>query len=112
MVMALLSGFESYSQTAAGKAKTNHLPGTYKGMDNCSISEWTVTIRPNHKLLRIYTGHYFTNKVDKGKWEQRGDTILMTLKGEEPVRFLLKDKELCRKMQESGLCKDFCLKKE
>lgn len=85
--------------------------GKYIGYDNCSISSFTLNIGKSDKFKSNYTGHYFTDKVDKGKWKINGDTLTLQRKKENWYKFKIVDNKLCEIKEDSTFCK-FCIIKQ
>lgn len=96
-----------FSQTSAKKNVT----GKYIGFDKCAFSSFTLSIYKDNKFESNYTGHYFTDKVDKGKWNINGDTLMLRLKKENWRKFIIFDNKLCKIKEDTAFCK-FCLIKQ
>lgn len=85
--------------------------GKYIGYDMCAISTMTISINKSHKFKTNYTGHYFTNKTDKGKWKIISDTLILLRKKEDWYKFIILDNKLCAVKEDSTSCK-FCIIKQ
>jgi hypothetical protein len=87
--------------------------GKYVGFNYCSISSLTLTLYDHNKFESNYTGHYFTNKVDKGKWKIVGDTLITQIKKEKEFsKYIILSNRFCEVKDDTTMCIRFCLKKE
>lgn len=107
IILFLVDSIIYYSQISEG-----NIIGKYVGFDNCEISSTTLTIYNQNKFETNYTGHYFTNKVEKGKWKINGDTLITKVKREKELsKYIILGKGLCEFKDDTSPCKKFCLKK-
>ena len=106
-IIILLLQTLCFSQTFSKK----NLIGKYVGIDNCKIMSFRLKVGKHGKFKSKYTGHYFTNKIDKGTWKINGDTLILQRKNENWCKFRIKEKRLCEITEDTAFCK-FCIIKK
>ena len=88
-----------------------NIVGKYVGNNLCAFSTFTISISKNSRFTSNYTGHYFTNKIEKGKWKMHGDTLTLIKEKEIWYKFILLDTKLYEVTEDSTSCR-FCLIKQ